>query len=306
MTAPSSSLKSAENGSCRCGISRSTPVWPAKANLDHGREQAAIGAIMIGEELAVAAELLDRVQKFFRSAGWSTSGGFGAGLRNLPARGSSRRGRCLPRPRSLADGLAWLRAESRGLRAGLQLRREREPDIGDRRESRHNERHGGGHALLDRAVLPDSAHAHRILADRNRDAEGRTEFHADGLDGGVEIGTVAGHRGRSHPVGREIHFAEIADLRGGEIGERFADGEAGRSGGIVDRHRRTLAHGHRLAGVDVEGRRGDRAVGNGHLPRADHLVAADESGHATIADRDKEGFIGHRRVGQDTGNRVLE
>jgi hypothetical protein len=50
-----------------------------------------------------------------------------------------------------------------------------------------------------------------------------------------------------------LTLAEIADLGGGEIGEGFADGEAGRGGGIVDRDGRAFTHGHGLAGVHVEG-----------------------------------------------------
>ena len=62
------------------------------------------------------------------------------------------------------------------------------------------------------AVLPDGAHAHRVLADRNGDAERRAQFHADRLDGGVEVGAVAGDGGRGHPVGGEVDLAEVADL----------------------------------------------------------------------------------------------
>ena len=105
------------------------------------------------------------------------------------------------------------------------------------------------------AVLPRGAHAHRVLADGNRDAERGAEFHADGLHGGVEIGAVAGDRGRGHPVGGEIHLADVADLRGGEIGERFADGETGGGGGVVDGDGRAFAHRHGFAGVDVEATR---------------------------------------------------
>src|SRR5436190_1037183 len=68
----------------------------------------------------------------------------------------------------------------------LKLRREREPDVRDRCKSGDNERSRRGDALLLVPVLPNGAHAHRVLADRNGDAEGWTEFHADGFHGGIE------------------------------------------------------------------------------------------------------------------------
>ena len=66
-----------------------------------------------------------------------------------------------------------------------------------------------------------------------------------------KIGAVAGNGGRGHPVGGEIDLADVADLRGGEIGQRLADREARRSGGVVHRDGRAFAHRHRFAGVDI-------------------------------------------------------
>ena len=146
------------------------------------------------------------------------------------------------------------------------------------------------------AVVPDGAHAHGVLADGNGDAEGGAELHAHGLHGGVEVGGVAGDGGRGHPVGGEVDLAEVADLGGGEVGEGFANGEAGGGGGVVDGDGRAFAHCHGLAGVDVEGGGGDAAIGHGHLPRADHLVAADESAHRAVADGDEERLVGDGRV----------
>ena len=116
------------------------------------------------------------------------------------------------------------------------------------------------------------------------------------MHGGVEIGPVAGNRGCGHPIGGEVDLAEVADLRGGEIGECFADRETRGRGGVVDRHGRALAHREGFAGVDIKRRGSHRAVGDGHLPRADHLVAADEAGDATVADGDEKRFVGDGRV----------
>ena len=187
-----------------------------------------------------------------------------------------------------------------------QLRGQRKPDVGDGREGRDDERNGRAHALLPVTVFPDGAHAHGVLADGDGDAEGGAEFHADGVDGGVEVGGVAGDGRRGHPVGGEVDLAEVADLGGGEVGEGFAHGEAGGGGGVVDRDGRALTHCHGLAGVDVEGGGGDSAVGHGHLPRPDHLVAADESAHRAVADGDKEGLVGDGRMGEDAADGFVE
>jgi len=189
---------------------------------------------------------------------------------------------------------------------GLQLRGEGEADVGDGGEGGDDERDGSRHAFLDTGFGPDGAHAHRVLADGDGDAEGGAELHADRLDGGVEVGAFAGNRRRGHPVGGEVYFAEIADLGGGKIGEGFADGEAGGSGGVVDGDGRAFAHGEGFAGVDVEGRGGDAAVGDGDLPGADHLVAADESADGAVADGDEEGFVGDGGVGKDATDGVAK
>ena len=94
--------------------------------------------------------------------------------------------------------------------------------------------------------------------------------------------------------------------RGGEIGEGLAHGEAGGCRGVVDGDGRALAHGHGLAGVDVEGGGGDGAIGHGHLPRADHLIAADESADRAVADRDEERLVRDGRVRKDAEDRVPE
>ena len=184
------------------------------------------------------------------------------------------------------------------------MRREGQADVGDGGEGGDDERDGGGDTffLTGGGIVPDRAHAHAVFADRDGDAERGTEFHADGLDGGVEIGAVAGDRGGGHPVGGEIHFAEVADLRGGQIGEGFADGEAGGSRGVVDGDGCAFAHRHGLARVNVEGGGGDGAVGDGDLPRTDHLVAGDEAAEGAVADGDEERFVGYSRVREHTAD----
>jgi hypothetical protein len=64
--------------------------------------------------------------------------------------------------------------------------------------------------------------------------------------------------------------------------------------------RRPFAHGHGFARVaEVVGdRHGD--IRHRHLPRTDHLVAADHAADRAIANRNQEGLVGYRRKFQQT------
>ena len=70
--------------------------------------------------------------------------------------------------------------------------------------------------------------------------------------------------------------------------------------------RRAFAHRHRFTGVpEVIGDR-HRDVGDRHLPRAHHLVAADHAADRAIADRDQEGLVGDGREAQQAIGRVAQ
>ena len=140
------------------------------------------------------------------------------------------------------------------------------------------------------------AHRQRVLADRNRDAERRAQLHADRAHRVVQRGVLARLAGGGHPVRRQLDVAERCDRRGGEVGDRLADRHARRRRRVEQRERRALAHRHRLAGVAVEVGERDRAVGDRHLPRADHLVARDQAADGAIADGDR-GTSCRRRSG---------
>ena len=110
--------------------------------------------------------------------------------------------------------------------------------------------------------------------------------------------------GSGHPVSRQLHAVQLANLRGSDVGQRFANRQTAGGGEVQQSNRGALAHRHRFAVVAVEAGGGYRAVGHRDLPRADHLVASDHAGHGAVADGHEEGFLGHRRQVQYAVNRV--
>ena len=110
--------------------------------------------------------------------------------------------------------------------------------------------------------------------------------------------------GCRHPVSGKLNALDIANLRRGNVSQRFTDGQTGGSGKVQQRHRRALADRHRFAVVAVEAGGSDRAVSHRDLPRANHLVTRHHTGDGTVANSDKEGFFRHGRQMQNTIYRV--
>ncbi len=150
-------------------------------------------------------------------------------------------------------------------------------------------------ALSVAVLVPRRAHRHRILADRNADAERRAKLHRDGAHRVVERGILAGMPCRRHPVGRELDVRKPRNARGGDVGDRFADRHAARGGRVDQRQRRALAHRHRLACVTVEVHQRDGDVRHRNLPGADHLIARAQAADGAIADGDEERLVGDGR-----------
>ena len=66
MTAPSSSVKSAAECVVAVRNFEIDADVPGKRHFNHGRKQSAVGAIVVGQELLLAAELLDHVPEIFQ------------------------------------------------------------------------------------------------------------------------------------------------------------------------------------------------------------------------------------------------
>ena len=199
-----------------------------------------------------------------------------------------------PRPRSTTSN------EVSG--SARQLGGQGPAHVADRRERGRDQRHRRDHRAARAALLPHRPHRHRVLADRDRDAERGRELGARRPDRGVEARVLARRQPRRrHPVARQLDVAEAGDVGGGDVGDRLADGQTRRGRGVEQRDRRPLANRHGLAGVAVEARGRDRAVGDRDLVGADHRVAADQAADGAVADRHQEGLVGDGRQAQDPG-----
>ena len=185
-----------------------------------------------------------------------------------------------------------------------KLRRDGMTNIFDTGESGDHQRQRGGHLALLAAFLPAGFHRHRVFTDRNGQAQRRTQLFAYRFHRLIQASVFARVTCGGHPVSRQLHAIQLANLRGGDVGQRFADGQTARGREVQQGNRGALAHRHRFAVVAVEAGGGHRAVGHRDLPRADHLVAGDHTGHGAVADGHEEGFLGHRRQVQNTVYRI--
>ena len=213
---------------------------------------------------------------------------------DLGERGRAERGLALPAEVHVDEDGAF------AARVGLEVGREREADVLHRRERRDDERERRDllalHAL---PVLPDGVHRAAVLADGDGDAELRAEPEADFLHGVVEDRVLARLAARGHPVGGEPDLRDVANVGGGEVGDRLGDGEAAGRRPVEERDRGALARRH---GLSVERRvahRRDGAVRRRKLELADHLVARDASGDGAVGDGDEKGLVRDGRQVQD-------
>ena len=152
-------------------------------------------------------------------------------------------------------------------------------------------------------VAPRGAHRKRILADRDGDAELGAQLKAHRANRRVQVGILTRLTARRHPVGRQPNVGEPPHIGRDDIGDRLAHGQAARCRRVEQRRRRPLPHGHGFARVALVAAQGDGGVGHRHLPGAHHLIAADQSAHRAIADRDQKGLVGDRRQTQQAVQR---
>ena len=166
---------------------------------------------------------------------------------------------------------------------------------------------GDDDRIAARPCRPCRLHRQRILADRDRDAERRTQFFAYGLDGGVQRRVLARLAAGRHPVRRQPHLRERVDVGCENVRDRLARPPARPDAGPSSkRDWRALAHRHRLAGIPDVVRCGHGDIRHRHLPWADQLIARDQSTDGAIADRDEECLVGNGRQRKQTRNRIAQ
>ena len=274
-----------------------------ETHFANGGEQAAVGAVVIGEDLAVATECLYGCKKGLQQRGIDVRHGIAADTVHLG------QGRAAETVASLAEinqqqlGFAYL-----GIRP--QLRSQRAANVIDTRKRRDDQGQGGGHlllhALLRPAAIPLGAHRQGILADRNRHAQRRAEVDADRLHGIEQCRILMTVTGSRHPVRRELDAADIAHIGRCQVGNCLAHRHAARSRCVEQGQRRALAHGEALAAQGVVAHRSNRHIGHRHLPGSDHLVACRETADTAVANGDQEIFGRHGRQPQHAQGGFLQ
>ena len=120
------------------------------------------------------------------------------------------------------------------------------------------------------------------------------------------VGVLARLTTGRHPVRRQAHLCERFDVGRENVRDRLAHRQSPGCRTIEQRDWRALAHCHRLTGVADVIRCGNCDIRHRHLPRADHLIARDQSTDRAIADRDEECLVGNGRQRKQTRNRFAQ
>ncbi len=266
------------------------PAVRGEGHFRDGGEQAAVGAVVVGQQQAVLVEVLNGGEEGLQRIGILQVRGRIAHLAvDLREAGGAQAVLALAEVDQDQVGVPGIAA---------QLRGEHVAHVAHRREGTDDQRERGGHLVFLALFLPDGLHRQRVLADRDGDAELRAEFLTHRPDGVEQDGVLAGVARGGHPVGGQADVAEPADGRGGDVGDGLADRHAAGGRAVDEGDGSALAHRHGLAVVAVQRGGGDGHVGDRLLPWADHRIARDHAGDGAVADGDEETLVGHGRQAQ--------
>ncbi len=136
-----------------------------EGHLAQRGEQAAVGAVMVGEQFAFGIELLNRAKQAFQVVS-------AVDVRHFITKLLGHGRQC----RSTQAVLAAAKVDQNHGRLALvheHLRRERTADVLHRRERRDDQRHRRSDGLLLAFVVPGGAHRQRVFADRDADPQCR-------------------------------------------------------------------------------------------------------------------------------------
>ena len=255
-------------------------------HLAESRGKAAVRAVVVGEHEAVADEGLHRVEEFAQHVRLRIGCNASRQIEDLGEGGAAE-------PAAAESEVRKQQAVGHvtDRHGGQDL-----PNVGDRCECGHDEREGGAHRALAPIVGPRGAHGEAVLADRDREPEGRAELPPCRPNRVMQRGVVGS--GVRHPVRRQDDGRQLPDPGRGEIGEGFADGHAGRGGGVENGEGRALAHRHRLPRTAPMVGGDGRTVGDRNLPRPYHLIAGGQPRDGAVADGDEERLVRDARQPQ--------
>ncbi|MCY1416500.1 hypothetical protein D9M71_320070 [compost metagenome] len=174
-----------------------------EGHFQHGGHQAAVGTVVVGQQVAVGVQALDHGEEGLEVFG-------------------------VVDVRCLAAQLAVGLREDRGAHAVLataevdqdqiglalvhpQLRGQGLADVGNRSKTGDDQRQRRGDGFLFALFAPAGLHRHRVLAHRNGQTQLRAQLHADGLDRVVQAGVFTRMAGSRHPVGRQLDVGQFLD-----------------------------------------------------------------------------------------------
>ena len=258
-----------------------------KGHFTDTGKQATVGAVMVGQQQAVAVQFLDHGKEGLHRPRIIQIRGM------MPHLFVDLRQR---RPGQPVPALAQIDQNQVGITLlGAQLGCQGAAHIQYRCKTGDNQRQGRGHRALLTVLVPDGLHRHGILAHGDGDPQCRTQLLADRPDGVIQQRIFSGVPGRGHPVGGQADLAEALDTAGRQVGDDLPNGHTARGRSLYQSQRRAFTNGHGLTGVAGIIRGGDGDIGHRHLPRTHHLVPGHQTGHRAVPDGDEKGLAGDGR-----------
>ena len=266
-------------------------------HLDQHGEQATVGAVVIGEQQTVCTEFLHACEERFQII-------CGIAIRHFRAH----RRLHLIEDRATHALLAArdVDQQQHGVVVDLQEWRQRFFHVAHIGKRGDDQRHWSVDGPRCLAIAPARAHAHRVLAHRDRHTERGAQLHAHGLHRVEQRSVFAGHVHCGHPVGGELNVCDRRNRCCRNVGDGLSHRHARRRRCVEHRQRRALAHRHCLASVAHKISKRHRNVCHRHLPRPDHLLAGSETADEAVTNGDEKGFVGDRGVLQHAIRRVTQ
>ena len=267
-----------------------------ECHLRHGGEQAAVTAVVVGQNFSLTAKGVNSVHQRHQV------------LRVVQVRRLVThllQGLRQDAGRHAVFATPQVHQNQRAVQVRVQLRRQGAPHVAQGGKGGDDERHGRSDFFAALRIAPLGAHGQGVFTHRDRYTQRRAQFQAHGFDGGIERSVFARLPASCHPVGGEFDAGQL-NRRGQQIGNRLGHRHAARGRSVHGCERRALSHGHGLtAKAHIVGQR-DGAIGHRHLPGSDHLVTVGQAAHRAVTDGDQKAFGCHGGMRQHVDHRLLQ